>query len=334
MNAPIAVTMGEPAGIGGEIALGAYLDPRTRGVPFFLIDDPYRIAALADHVGWRVPIETIGRAAEANAVFARALPVLPIGERVPLALGVPTSKTAGAVLGSIDTAVALCLSGEAAGMVTNPIQKSAVHDAGFPHPGHTEYLAALAEVPRTVMMLASDTLRVVPVTIHIPLKDVPGALTREEIVDTARIVARALASDFGIPAPRLAIAGLNPHAGEDGRFGREEQTIITPAIEMLRAEGIAVAGPLSGDTMFHSSARVNYDVALAMYHDQALIPFKTLVFDEGVNVTLGLPFVRTSPDHGTALSLAGTGTARPHSLVSAITAAAGIAARRHQRIAA
>ncbi len=334
MSAPIAVTMGEPAGIGGEITLAAYHDRRTRGRAFFLIDDPDRVAALAARLGWSVPIETIARPSEASALFARALPVLPVGRRVPLALGNPTPATAEAVLAAIDTAVHLCRTGEASGMVTNPIQKSALLSAGFAHPGHTEYLAALAGVPRTVMMLAAPMLRVVPVTIHIPLKDVPTALTTREIVETGRIVARALRADFAIASPRLAVAGLNPHAGEDGKIGLEEREVIAPALEQLRAEGIDVAGPLSGDTMFHASARARYDAALCMYHDQALIPIKTLAFDEGVNVTLGLPFVRTSPDHGTALALAGTGTARPDSLIAALTLAAEIAGRRQGRIAA
>ena len=334
MNAPIAVTMGEPAGIGGEIALGAYLDRRTRGIPFFLIDDPCRVAALADRVGWNVPVETIGRAAEARTVFARALPVLPIGERVPLALGEPTPKTAGAVLGSIDTAVALCLSGEASGMVTNPIQKETLYDAGFGFPGHTEYLAALVGGGmRPVMMLAGPSLKVVPVTVQVPLRTALEQLTTDAIVEQGKLVVDALRRDFGIVTPRLAVAGLNPHAGENGKLGMDEIDIISPAIEALRDTGAELIGPVPPDALFTPRARQRYDAALCMYHDQALIPIKALDFDHAVNVTLGLPIVRTSPDHGTALDIAGQGLADPSSLVSALKMASSISASRaaHER---
>lgn len=331
MDAPLALTMGEPAGIGGEITLAAWRDARGRLAPFFLIDDPARVAALAARLGLDVPVRAIARPAEALEVFAGALPVLPVGRKVPLALGTLDGAQAPAVLGAIEQAVALAMAGEAAAVVTNPIHKAALIGAGFTHPGHTEFLAALAKVPRTVMMLAGPDLRVVPVTIHIALEAVPAALTADLIIETARITAAAMREDFAIPSPRLAFAGLNPHAGEDGKMGRQEIDLIGPALDTLRAEGIDAIGPLSADTMFHPRARAQYDVALCMYHDQALIPIKTLAFDEGVNVTLGLPFVRTSPDHGTALGLAGSFTARPDSLIAALDMAADIARRRHGR---
>ncbi|GAB5447323.1 4-hydroxythreonine-4-phosphate dehydrogenase PdxA [Gymnodinialimonas sp.] len=334
MNAPLALTMGEPAGIGGEITLAAWRDARARLAPFFLIDDPQRIVALAAHLGLAVPVAPIAAPAEAAAAFASALPVLPVGPAVPLMPGTLDGRQAGAVLASIERAVALAMAGEAAAVVTNPIHKAALIGAGFTHPGHTEFLAALAGVPRTVMMLAGPDLRVVPVTIHIALQEVPRALTHDLIVETARITAAAMRDDFAIAHPRLAFAGLNPHAGEDGKMGRQEIDLIGPALATLRAEGIDARGPLSADTMFHPRARAQYDAALCMYHDQALIPIKTLAFDEGVNVTLGLPFVRTSPDHGTALPLAGTGTARADSLIAALTLAADIAGRRNRRIPA
>ncbi|WMS44305.1 4-hydroxythreonine-4-phosphate dehydrogenase PdxA [Acuticoccus sp. MNP-M23] len=326
MSAPLAITMGEPAGIGGEITLAAWATRRLP--PFVLIDDPARVRALATTLGLNVPVEAVNGPAEAAEVFARALPVLPLSEPVPLALGTPSGGTAPAVLESIRTAVSLAMSGAAGAVVTNPIHKAVLIDAGFRHPGHTEFLAELGGVPRTVMMLAGPDLRVVPVTIHIALKAVPAALTADEIIETGRIVARALRQDFGIGSPRIAVAGLNPHAGEDGKMGTEDRDIIAPAVATLQADGIAAFGPLSADTLFHARARATYDAALCMYHDQALIPIKTLAFDEGVNVTLGLPFVRTSPDHGTALDIAGKAIARPDSLIAAINLAADHAARR------
>jgi 4-hydroxythreonine-4-phosphate dehydrogenase len=239
----------------------------------------------------------------------------------------PDTANAPSVIEAIKTAVQLVRAGSAAAVVTNPIAKHVLYKAGFRHPGHTEFLAALAaeggnQTYHPVMMLWSEQLAVIPVTVHVPLSDVPSALTRDLIVLTGRIVARELRERFGIADPRLALAGLNPHAGENGAMGTEDETIIVPAIDILRAEGIQVAGPLPADTMFHAHARSRYDAALAMYHDQALIPIKTIAFDEAVNVTLGLPFVRTSPDHGTAFDIAGKGIARPDSLMAALKLAA------------
>ena len=332
MGEALALTMGEPAGIGGEITLLAFKALAATGPAFFLIDDPERVRALAVQMGADVPVVEIAGPEEVPAVFPRALPVLPVGISVPLAIGAATPSTAEAVLEAIRRAVALAMAGRASGVVTNPIHKAVLQNAGFAHPGHTEFLADLAGVPRTVMMLAGADLRVVPVTIHIALAEVPRRLTGREIVETGRIVDAALRRDFGIAAPRLAVAGLNPHAGEDGKMGTEDRDIVAPAVATLRAEGIDAFGPLSADTMFHMRARARYDAALCMYHDQALIPIKTLAFDEGVNITLGLPFIRTSPDHGTALDIAGRGIARPDSLIAAITHAADLAARRLTRI--
>lgn len=321
MTRPLAVTCGDPAGIGAEITLAAWC--RGADLPaFFLIDDPVRLAG-------EVPVETIDRPAEAAAVFDRALPVLPHTFPAPVRPGAPDGANARAVIEAIDRAVGFAMAGEAAGMVTNPIAKKVLYDgAGFRWPGHTEYLAHLGGVPRTVMMLVAPGLRVVPVTIHVPLADVPAILTEALIVDTARITQTALKQDFGIRAPRLAVAGLNPHAGEGGAMGREEIEVIGPALDILRAEGMDVAGPLPADTMFHPQARARYDVALTMYHDQGLVPLKTLDFARGVNVTLGLPFIRTSPDHGTAFDIAGTGTADPQSLIEALKLAGAMARQR------
>lgn len=321
---PLALTMGDPAGIGGEIAIGAWR-ARAGLAPFFLIDDPDRIRGLAKDT----PVVEIQTPAQAMDVFPDALPVL--GHEVPVATvpGVPEPANAGSTIGSIDRAVAMAMAGEVAGIVTNPINKSVLYDgAAFAYPGHTEYLAHLGGVERTVMMLAAPGLRVVPVTIHIPLADVPAALTADALHETAVITAKALKSDFGIETPRLAVAGLNPHAGEGGAMGREELEIIGPTLDRLRASGMSVTGPLPADTMFHPAARARYDVALTMYHDQGLIPIKTLDFARGVNVTLGLPFVRTSPDHGTAYDIAGTATADPRSLIEAIRMAGNMAKAR------
>ena len=324
MTAPLALTMGDPAGIGAEIAIAARVR-RPEGPPFFLIDDPERLAAMA--AGLR--IMEISAPAETLAAWDRGLPVLaqPLAARPEP--GRPDPANAAAVLASIERAVALVEAGEAAAVVTNPVSKKVLQDgAGFAHPGHTEFLAALSGAARPVMMIAGPQLRVVPVTIHIPLSEVPSALTADLIRETARITAAGLARDFGIAAPRLAVCGLNPHAGEGGAIGREEIETIAPAIEQLRAEGLAVTGPHPADALFHAAARGRYDAVLGMYHDQVLIPAKTLDFDDGVNVTLGLPFVRTSPDHGTAFDIAGQGIARPDSLMAALAMAAEMAARR------
>lgn len=322
--------MGEPSGVGGELALKAWLRRQEAGVPpFFLLDDPARLSALAARAGLEAPVEAVADPAEALAVFDRALPVLPLDAPCAAAQpGQPDPAFAGAVLESIDRAVRYAQAGAAGGVVTNPIQKSSLYDAGFRHPGHTEYLAHLTGAERSVMMLVAPGLRTVPVTIHLALAEAIKTLSTELIVATGRIVDAALRRDFGIAAPRLALAGLNPHAGEAGALGREEIEIIAPAAEILRAEGATVLGPLPGDTLFHAEARARYDAALGMYHDQALIPVKTLDFHGGVNMTLGLPIIRTSPDHGTALDIAGTGAARADSLIAAVRLAGEAAAHR------
>lgn len=321
--------MGEPAGIGGEIALKAWLR-RAEGVPAFAaIDDPARLEAVAASLRLPAKLRAIAAPVEAAAVFPAALPVLPQALPAPAVPGKPSAATASAVIASIERAARLALAGEAAAIVTNPIQKKPLYDAGFAHPGHTEFLGALAELEAPpAMMLAAEELRVVPVTIHRPLAEVPRVLTTVEIVRIGKIAAAALARDFGVAKPRLAVAGLNPHAGEAGSMGDEDETIVAPAVDALRAAGIDAVGPLPADTMFHAAARARYDAALCMYHDQALIPIKTLAFDRAVNVTLGLPFIRTSPDHGTALDIAGQGVASAESLVAALKMAAAMAAFR------
>jgi 4-hydroxythreonine-4-phosphate dehydrogenase len=331
--APLALTMGEPAGIGGELALKAWVGRSAKAVPaFVLLDDPERIAALARRIGLDVPVEAVGSAGEAVEVFNRALPVLPVALDHPAEPGLPDPSNGAAVLYSIEQAVALVQSGECAGMVTNPIQKSALYEAGFGYPGHTEYLAALADMAtEPVMMLAGGGLRVIPVTIHLPLRDAIETLSTEMIVQCGRVTAAGLRDDFGIEEPRLALAALNPHGGESGSLGMEEIEIIAPAAEILRREGYSVIGPLPADTLFHAAARGRYDAVLCMYHDQALIPLKTVDFDTGVNITLGLPFVRTSPDHGTALDIAGTGKADPSSLIAAMKTAVEMAGYRASR---
>ena len=329
MALPIALTMGEPAGVGGEIALKAWL-ARADGLPsFYLRDDPERLAGLAYRLGWRIPVRAITNPGEAAEIFPAALPVAPTGLSPRARPGQPDPADAPAVIGAIDAAVADVRAGRAAAVVTNPIQKDNLYRAGFRHPGHTEYLAELAGGGITPdMMLVCSELRVVPVTIHLPLRRAITCLNMAAIVAVARITDAALRAEFGIPAPVLAVAGLNPHAGEAGGLGREEIEIIEPAIATLRREGIDARGPFAADTMFHAEARRSYDAALCMYHDQALIPIKTIDFDGGVNVTLGLPFVRTSPDHGTALGIAGKGTARAGSLIAALRLAAQMAAAR------
>jgi 4-hydroxythreonine-4-phosphate dehydrogenase len=326
--APLAVTMGEPAGIGGEIALKAWQSARATLPPFFLIDAPSRLAALAKRLGWSMPLAPIAAPEEAVAVFPHGLPVLPLSQVCGALPGEPSAANAPAVLESIRRAVELVQAGAASALVTNPINKKLLYDAGFKHPGHTEYLAELTGAPLPVMMLATEVLRVVPVTIHLSLRDAIAALTADSIVAAGRVTAEALKRDFGIRQPRIAVAGLNPHAGEDGALGREDIDIVAPAVAALRAQGIDAKGPLPADTMFHAAARANYDAALCMYHDQALIPLKTLGFDEGVDITLGLPIVRTSPDHGTAFDIAGTGRASATSLIAALKMAAEMAARR------
>ncbi len=328
-DAPLAVTPGEPAGVGVDLALGLWAARTAQTPPFFLIDDPDRVAARARLLGIAAELAPLDDPSDAVAAFSGALPVLRHAFPADSVPGRPDPANGPATVDAITRAVALVRNGQASAVVTNPIQKETLYQAGFTHPGHTEYLAALSGpevVP--VMLLAAPELKVVPVTIHIPLADVPRQLTTDRIVTTARITAAALRRDFGIEAPRLALAGLNPHAGEGGALGREEGEIIAPAVAALRAEGIDARGPLPADTLFHEEARATYDVVLGMYHDQVLVPIKTLDFWGGVNVTLGLPFVRTSPDHGTALSLAGTGTARIDSLKAAVEMARAMASRR------
>jgi 4-hydroxythreonine-4-phosphate dehydrogenase len=329
MALPLALTMGEPAGIGGEIALKAWLEIRDDLPPFYLIDDPDRLASLARRLDWPVPIQPVDGPDRASFVFASALPVVPIDTAIRARPGHPDPTDAPAILGAIQTAVRDVRNGRAAALVTNPIQKDSLYRAGFHHPGHTEYLAELAGAGAApIMMLVCPGLRVVPVTIHLPLRRAIESLSSAAIVHAGRVTEAALRCDFGIGSPILAVAGLNPHAGEAGSLGREEIEIIEPALAELRAGGIDARGPLPPDTMFHAEARSAYDAALCMYHDQALIPIKTIDFHGGVNVTLGLPFVRTSPDHGTALAIAGRGTARPDSLIAALRLAAEMAARR------
>ena len=326
---PLALTLGDPAGIGPDITLLAWLARTREALPAFaLLGDPDLMATRAAGLGLEVPIARIAALGEASQFFADALPVLPIPLGAPVRPGVPDVASVPAVQRSIEEAVRLALAGEAAAVVTNPISKATLYRGGFTFPGHTEYLASLAKgddaAPFPVMMLVGADLRAVPVTIHIPLKDVPAALSQDLILATIEITARDLSRLFGIARPRIAVAGLNPHAGEEGSLGREEIEIVAPAIAAARAKGIDVTGPHPADTLFHAAARKTYDAAITMYHDQALIPVKTLAFDTGVNVTLGLPFIRTSPDHGTAFGLAGTGKASPASLIAALRLAAAM----------
>jgi len=321
--------MGDPAGIGGEILLAAWLARRTNGPSFVALDDPDRLTALASQLGLAVPIRAVADAGQAAGVFPEALPVLPVRLAVPAVLGTGAPANAAPILESIRQAVALALGGAVSGVVTNPINKAVLYGAGFAHPGHTEFLAELTHATnRPIMMLASPMLRVVPATIHVSLRRAIEMLDIETILIASRITAAAMIRDFGIARPRLAIAGLNPHAGEQGALGDEERIIIGPAIAALRAGGLDVSGPWPPDTLFTVDARSRYDVAICMYHDQALIPLKTLDMRFGVNVTLGLPIVRTSPDHGTAFDIAGKGIADPSSLIAALDLAGEIAARR------
>ena len=334
-HSPLALTMGDPAGIGLEITLRAWkLRDERRLPPFVLFGDADALRQRARLAGVDAPVEAIAGLNEAATVFHRALPVRHSPLAAPAIPGVPDTGNAAATIASIDTAVEAVANGQARALVTNPIAKSVLYAAKFAHPGHTEYLAALAERREPgrrylpVMLLSSDELKVVPLTIHIPLADVPRSISKPLIFETVHTLWQALRRDFGIAAPRIAVTGLNPHAGESGTMGREDADIIAPAIEELRAEGLAVTGPHPADTLFHASARKTYDAAVAMYHDQALIPIKTLAFDRGVNVTLGLPFVRTSPDHGTAFGIASLASANPESLIQALLLASDMALQR------
>lgn len=329
----MAVTLGEPAGIGPDITLKAWQQRSARNVPpFYVVGDLDFLARRARRLDLDVPL-TVAEPEEAVARFASQLPVVPLDLPVTAEPGIPDPSSAPAAVAAIQRAVADVGGGRAAAVVTNPVAKSVLYRNGFTEPGHTEYLARLAAemtgiVAHPVMMLWAPELVVVPVTVHLPLREVPGKLTRSLVVETGRIVARELRDRFRISHPRLVAAGLNPHAGESGALGPEDRDVVAPAVEQLRAEGIDIRGPLSADTMFHPRARSAYDAALCMYHDQALIPIKTLAFDHAVNVTLGLPFVRTSPDHGTAFDIAGTGRANPASLVAALQLAHRLTATR------
>lgn len=322
--APLVVSIGEPAGIGPDILLALHAQHQDNRVPpFVVLADPTHLAARAELLGLNVFIETVDATKPEDwgrSVSGQHLAVLPLENRLQANPSQPLETDGKGVVEAITRGVELVRNESASALVTLPINKKSLYEAGFSYPGHTEYLGALAsqwqrtaERVRPVMMLAGPALRAVPVTIHIPLAEVPKQLTTIEVVETARIMHTDLITRFGIAAPRIAISGLNPHAGEQGAMGHEDDQIIAPAIAQLQSEGIACFGPLPADTMFHASARAGYDAALCMYHDQALIPAKALAFDETVNVTLGLPFIRTSPDHGTAFDIAGTGKANPTS---------------------
>jgi 4-hydroxythreonine-4-phosphate dehydrogenase len=332
MSRPLALTLGEPAGIGPDITLEAWRRRAELALPpFYLLADPKYVARRAKRLALEIPIAVVEPAAAA-AAFRTALPVVDIGVAVTAEPGHPDPSSAPAALAAIHRAVADVSAGLAAAVVTNPVAKNVLYRSGFAEPGHTEYLAKLAQgsagkPPHPVMMLWSPELAVVPVTIHLPLREVVARLSADLIVETGRIVARDLVARFGLARPRLVVAGLNPHAGEDGALGSEDLDVVQPAVERLQADGIDARGPLPADTLFHAAARASYDAALAMYHDQALIAIKTLAFDHAVNVTLGLPFVRTSPDHGTAFDIAGTGRADATSLIAALALAARLSAR-------
>ncbi len=328
--APIAVTMGEPAGIGAEVLLKTWRSRKSFGLPpFFVLDDPDRLTAQSDAMGLGVPVCSISAPEEALERFNDALPVLPTLLASPVEPGTPDPANTKAILASIQQAVEFARQGLASAVVTSPVHKRTLYDGGFDAPGHTEYLGQLTgSTQPPVMLLACPKLRVVPVSTHIPLREAVANLSTQTIVTTGKICARALAEDFGVQSPRIAVAGLNPHAGEDGALGDEDEAIIAPAVQALRDLGIDATGPYPPDGMFHEEARQTYDLALCMYHDQALIPLKTLDFLHGVNVTLGLSIVRTSPDHGVAFGLAGLGRAHPDSFIAAIVAAADIAAHR------
>jgi 4-hydroxythreonine-4-phosphate dehydrogenase len=330
MAKPLALTTGEPAGIGPDIAIQAWLRRKELKLPaFYVLGDRDLLKHRAKTLGLSIELADV-RAEDAASAFADALPVVSTGHRATARPGQPDDTSAQAAISSIRQAVADVVDGHASAVVTNPIAKSVLYRAGFRHPGHTEFLAELAatagHTPQPVMMLWSPALAVVPATIHLPLRDAIAQLSSELIVTTARIVVGDLKTRFGVANPRLAVSGLNPHAGEDGLLGIEDSTIVAPAVETLRSEGIEVRGPLPADTMFHEAARKTYDCAICMYHDQALIPIKTLAFENAVNVTLGLPFIRTSPDHGTAFDIAGTGKANPSSLIAALRLATRMAA--------
>ncbi len=333
---PLAVSIGEPAGIGPEIILKSWQERHRQNLaPFFVLGGGRILHKTAQVLGLDIPLKNINTSDRTADFFNDFLPVMDIGLDAEFEFGRPTIDTAPLVLGAISHAVDLIFTGEVAGLVTAPIQKSVLYEAGFDHPGHTEYLADLCgkkttRVEMPVMMLVSEHMRVVPLTIHIKLSDVAGSLTPDLIRKTCDKINTALQQDFGVTEPRIAVAGLNPHAGEMGTMGQEEALIIGPVLDQLRMQGLNIQGPLPADTMFHATARATYDAALCMYHDQALIPIKTLDFDGGVNVTLGLPLVRTSPDHGTALDIAGKNLANPKSMITALKLAQQISQNRQK----
>lgn len=326
MPAPLVVSLGDPAGVGPEVIAKAWLARKQAGLPpFFAVGDRGAITAV-----WNGPVRLIVDPAEATACFDEALPLLAVDHAGEITPGVPTLSGAHSALHALEMATGLARSGTASALVTGPVSKAQLYAVGFTHPGQTEFVAERCGVSgnNCAMMLVGPDLRTVPVTTHVALADVPALLTPELLMARIRVTERGLARNFGIERPRIAVAGLNPHAGEGGALGREEIEIIAPALEQLRSEGLDIIGPLAADTMFHPRARATYDAAVCLYHDQALIPLKTLYFDEGVNMTLGLPIVRTAPDHGTAFEIAGTDTAEPGAMIAAIRVAAQCAAIR------
>jgi 4-hydroxythreonine-4-phosphate dehydrogenase len=319
---PLAVSMGEPQGVGPDLIVSLHARRQALGLaPFLVFGDPSLFAARAERLGIGTRIVECD-AMGASDAFQSALPIMPVGPAIADHPGEPDSSDGKSVIGAIEAGARAVQAGECRALITAPLHKAVLYAAGFAHPGHTEFLAALAAVdgrtPRPVMMLAHERYRTVPVTIHVPLRAVPQMLTSDLIIETVKIVNRDLRRRFGIAAPKIAVAGLNPHAGEDGTIGTEDRDVTGPAVAALRASGIDAIGPLPADTLFYPTHWSEYDCVVAMYHDQALIPIKTLAFDQGVNVTLGLPFVRTSPDHGTAFTLAGTGKASDRSMLAAL----------------
>jgi 4-hydroxythreonine-4-phosphate dehydrogenase len=322
---PLAISIGDPAGVGPEIVAKSWEVRRQHSIPtFFVVGDRAAIAAV-----WQGPCATITSPAEAASCFDQALPVLQVGGGQPVQPGKPGLAGAHIALDSLELAVGLTRSGAAGALVTGPVSKSQLYAVGFTHPGQTEFVAERCGVSSdtVAMMLVGPTLRTVPVTTHLALRDVPDALSTELILSKARTTIKGLQRQFGIAEPRLAVAGLNPHAGEAGTLGREEIEIVVPAIQRLQDEGFQVSGPHAADAMFHRRMRATYDAALCLYHDQALVPLKTLYFDEGVNMTLGLPIVRTSPDHGTGFGIAGRNIAEPGAMIAALTTAGTCAER-------
>ena len=323
---PLAVSLGDPSGIGPEIIAKAWQQRKSAKLPpFFAVGCPHTLST-----AWDGPVAVVSGPDEAAAVFDEALPLLAVEGCIDVQPGEPDAEGARSALDSLEMAVGLARSGTASAVVTGPVSKIQLYDIGFSHPGQTEFIAERCGMAREniAMMLVGPTLKTVPITAHLPLRDVASVLSIDLIVSKGRAVARGLERTFGIAAPRLAFAGFNPHAGENGALGREEIDVIIPAIELLREEGIDAVGPFPADTMFHEAARARYDVAMCAYHDQALVPLKTLHFDEGVNMTLGLPVVRTAPDHGTAFEIAGKDVANPGAMIAAIGLAAHCAAHR------